>query len=109
MSNSTGQFWNIPVSVEPYTAISGTSNLFNVTIFPVESSPRSFLGGMYDYSWDHSFETCLYSGSGQGGPGGEVPDLTGSVIEGIYKDYIVESLFETDYKFSHVEGSCRVG
>ena len=49
----------------------------------------------------------MYVGNSQGGPSGEFfNQLSGSVIEGSYKDYMVEGIFDTEFKYSRIEGSC---
>ncbi len=79
--------------------------MFNVTVKPPDSAPRSFYGDLYSRTWDKSKVPCLYVGNSKGGPGGEKA-FPGSVIEGHYKDYIMESPFDTSYKYSKIEGAC---
>jgi hypothetical protein len=81
------------------------ANLFNITLLPPDSPPRSFMGDMYPRTWDNTRERCLYVGNGQGGPGGE-RDFKGSVIEGHVTDYIVDGLFGTTYKYAKLKGEC---
>ena len=81
-------------------------DFFNVTVIPPDSAPRSFLGDSFPRTWDNTREECLYVGNGQGGWSGEFKDLPGSVIEGCYSDYSVDSMFDTDFTFSRIEGSC---
>ena len=45
----------------------------------------------------------LYVGSRQAGSINEVESPNDPVIEGQYKDYIVESMFGTEYQFSHFD------
>ena len=50
---------------------------------------------------------CYFVGSGQAGLLVEVSEPNDSVIEGVYSDYIIESLFATSYTYSHfLEGRC---
>ena len=46
---------------------------------------------------------CYFVSNGQGGKLSkeEISDPNDSVIEGRYTDYIVESTFATDYKYTH--------
>ena len=81
------------------------NNLYNVTVVPGDSPVRSFLGYKYPRTWDHTKETCLYVGNGQGGPSGE-RFLPGSVIQGRYTEYMMDSLFDTTYKYSKLSGAC---
>ena len=48
---------------------------------------------------------CYFVGNGQGGKLSkeEISEPNDSVIEGRYTDYIVESTFATDYKYSHFD------
>ena len=110
-SSLAGQFWSIPVSVQPYTPVEAPpdseKSYFNVTVTPQDSKPRSTLGDTFLRTWDNSKETCVYVGNSQGGPSGEFfNQLSGSVIEGSYKDYMVEGIFDTEFKYSRIEGSC---
>ena len=110
--NHAGQFWNIPVT---YTRYNGTdlpagtdpSRVYVVRVAPESSPARSFLGHIYHLKWDKSREPCLYVGNAQGGPSFEVPDPNDSVIEGRYRDYILQggdgNLFETSYTYSQFE------
>ena len=83
-----------------------SSRNYNVTVMPEDDSrpspPRSFLGERYSRKWNNDRETCLYAGNIQGGPAFESLELNmqGSVIEGGYKNYLVGSLFDTDFDFS---------
>lgn len=109
------------MDVTPFTPPPGVTlehpveNLFNVTVFPVDSqdpniglTPRSFLGDLFQRTWDNSREECLYIGNGQAGPSGELFDsFRDSVIEGRYTDYVVPSLFETDFAYDRIE-TCAV-
>ena len=118
-----GQFWNVDVSVEPFTPPLGSNleqnfdMLFNITIHPERDPndptapvplPRSFLGDRSTRTWDNTHEECLYVGNGQGGPSAEFDSdtLKDSVIEGRYKDYIVSSMFETDFAYNRIQGNC---
>ena len=92
-----------PAVVKPGVNI---NTLYNVTVLPKDSAPRSFLGNNFPQTWDNTVEPCLYVGNSQGGPSGEVPDLTGSVIEGRYTEYMVNDMFATDFKYSRIEGTC---
>ena len=108
------------VHVEPFTPPPGSNMehdpnlLYNVTVQEANDpddprvSYRSFLGNLHPRTWDNTHEECLYVGNGQGGPAVEVPAFTDSVIEGSYRDYIVNSMFETDFAYDRIEGNCAV-
>lgn len=54
----------------------------------------------------HGF--CLYAGNNQGGNVFEVERPNDSLIEGSYKDYIVSSIFASDFKFNRfLYGNCE--
>ena len=67
---------------------------------PTSSSPRSFVGGLYSYSWNFEPKQCIFVGTSQGGPTGEVDDANDSVIEGSYKDYITAGPFGTNFTYA---------
>lgn len=99
------------MNVQPFTPIvvipDFEGSFFNVTVEPIDSAPRSFLGDSFPRTWDNTKEQCLYVGNGQGGPGGEYRDeLPGSVIEGRYSDYMMDDMFDTDFTYARIEGSC---
>ena len=91
--------------VPPRDSLVSGDKLFNVTVIPPDSPPRSFLADLFPRTWDNTNQKCLYVGNGQAGPSGE-KDLRGSVIEGRYRDYIVDSMFDTTFKFSRLGGTC---
>ena len=91
--------------------------IYNVTVIPegdlndptdTAPPPRSFLGDLYPRTWDNTKEECLYVGNSQGGPVRGFGSFTDSVIEGIYTDYIVPSLFATEYQFDRIQGVCSL-
>ena len=106
----SGQFWNVPVTFTKYNGTDlpegfNVNRYYTVTVEPEDSPARSFLGEFYHLKWDKSREDCLYVGNAQGGPTSEFDDPNDSVIEGHYRDYIIESgdLFETTYKYNKFE------
>ena len=108
-----GQFWNIPMTVVPYTGLfdgkNDTGLAYTVTISPPGSNTRSFVAHWDDHKWDYREEPCLYVGNGQGGPIREVAN-DGTVIEGKYSDYIVNALFSVNLKeskFDRYRGVCN--
>lgn len=110
-----GQFWNVPVTADPYdppagSLLVGEQNLYSVTVDPSPmedggDDTRSFLGDLYPRSWDNTHEKCMYVGNGQGGWTKDVDELADSVIEGRYTDYVVDSLFGTDFEYDRI-GVC---
>ena len=99
------------MTAEPFTPPAGdlVENLYNVTVLPSGGSkPRSFLGELYPRTWVSTEQECLYVGNGQGGPSGEYNHLPDSVIEGRYSEYITKSLFDTDFKYTKIQGACAV-
>ena len=71
----TGQFWNVPVTIAPYTGLLYNSNpavgqyIVNIT---TNSRTRTFTGTIYGTTWDYSDGPCLYVGNSQAGPSAEV-------------------------------------
>ena len=64
------------------------------------SERRSFIGWLYDLTWEFEESPCLYVGTRQGGPTHEVNDLNAPVIAELYTEYAVESAFsEESYSF----------
>lgn len=109
-----GQFWNIPITISPITSSTTplTSNSlpppYILTLSPPSPSPeRQFLARLYSNTWDKRGSECFYAGSAQGGPLGELesPQLRDSVIEGRYTDYIVSSLFGTEFQYSRFDSN----
>ena len=108
-SHSTGQFWNIPIQVTPFTYSNGTvvEDVFTIAVSHPDGSMRRFTGWHYPVTWEFLERPCLYVGNGQGGPIDEIEDPNDSVIEGTYVDYKVESAFDTSHMFSHFdEANC---
>ena len=104
-----GQFWNVPVTVSPYNGdFDGVlrTDDYVITVHHPDSPPRSFVGLRYPLTWGHGDRVCYYVGNPQAGPLREVSDPNDSVIEGVYHDYKVDSLFATDYIYSHFT-ACR--
>ena len=63
------------------------------------SITRSFTGFLYNLSWEYKFQPCLYVGNKQGGAIYEVEDPNDSVIQGMYTEYIVDTLFQTSFMY----------
>ena len=94
-----GQFWNIPIESKLIQ-----DDVYNVTIKPANSSPRSVLAEIFERTWDNTPETCLYMGNAQGGSAED--SVFDSVIQGTYKDYIVNDMFETNFVYEEWESDC---
>ena len=54
-------------------------------------------------TWESEQGPCLYVGDSQAGPVGVDEDPDDSVIEGTYQNYEVNSIFSSDFVFSHFE------
>ena len=108
--NPPGQFWNVPVTVEEFAGQFGGEQRdddYVITVRYLGTPPRSFVGIYHPVTWELEKRPCYFVGSGQAGPVAEVSDPNDSVIEGVYSDYIVESLFTTSYTYSHfLEDRC---
>lgn len=101
-----GQFWNIPVSVEPFKGLDRNGNpvpqryVVNITS-SFSNEARSYTGWLYDLTWSFEEGPCLYVGNRQAGPIYEVKDPNDPIIEGRYSDYLVQDLFsEEEYKYT---------
>ena len=105
-----GQFWNVPVTVEEFTGEFGDEQRdddYIITVRYPGAPPRSFVGIESSVTWELERRPCYFVGSVQAGPLAEVSEPNDSVIEGVYGDYIIESLFATSYTYSHfLEGRC---
>ena len=111
-----GQFWNTPVTVVRYngTLDRGGGNLdpdrlYIVMVTPQDGAPpRSFLAEGYAHTWENRTVVYLYAGNAQAGWSGEVDALRDPVIQGRYRDYIVDGLFETDFLYDKFDesGNC---
>ena len=63
--------------------------------------PRSFVGLKSDVTFEFENRPCYYVGNTQAGPLAEVDEPNDSVIEGIYTEYEVISLFSPGFMYSH--------
>ena len=102
-----GQFWNIPVDILEYNGnySKPVNSTYLVTVdHPDHSSPpRSFIAELHPATWDRKRIQCLFAGNAQGGSINEVDVPNDHVIEGIYSDYEVSGLFETDFQYNKFE------
>ena len=103
-----GQFWNIPISVQP----PNQDGLYNITVTNPStlddevSQSRSFLGRRLPRTWDNTPQTCFFVGDSQGGPRYEDGEEYDSVIQGDYTEYIVDSLFTTEFEYARFNSQC---
>lgn len=107
-----GQFWNVPVTVKPYTGpvrADAPSNAHYYTInftHPDQPTlPRFITGDLLDITWERQTEPCFYVGDVQGGSLYEVEENNDPVIQGSYRDYQVGGPFETAFTYSHFDTS----
>ena len=105
--SNPGQFWNVPIMLESYLGPAfRNQNAYIITFtHPDAPGPRRFVGVLSRWTWEKRYELCLYVGNRQAGPLYEVETPNDPVIEGVYTDYRVTSLFGTEYKFSHFDTS----
>ena len=96
-----GQFWNVPLSVEPFTGVDRHGNpvpqryVINITS-TFSNDMRSYTGWLYDFAWSFEEGPCLYVGNRQAGPTYDVKSPNDPIIEGRYFEYIVPDLFNED-------------
>ena len=99
--NFAGQFWNVPVSVEPFAGVDINNNtvperyVINITS-SLTDEKRSYTGWLYELTWSFEKGPCLYVGNRQAGPILKVKDPNDPIIEGVYLHYSVPSLFSED-------------
>ncbi len=105
LPHTTGQFWNREVSVTPFTGVDRNGNpvperyVINLSS-PTSGEERTFTGWYYDLTWEFEDGPCLYAGNRQAGPIYEIQEPNDSVIEGRYKEYMVNSAFsEVEYTY----------
>ena len=105
--SNPGQFWNVPIALESHLGPAfRNQNAYIITFtHPDAPGPRRFVGVLSRWTWEKRYELCLYVGNRQAGPLYEVETPNDPVIEGVYTDYHVTSLFGTEYKFSHFDTS----
>ena len=83
----------------------GEEEFYNVTVKPSSPDARSFVGIKHHVTWEWKEKDCLYVGDRQGGPAGEV-ERDGSVIEGNYQDYIIDTPYGTQFKYNVFDFVC---
>ena len=105
--SNPGQFWNVPITLESYLGPAFRNQDAYIITFthPDAPGPRRFVGVRSRWTWEKRYELCLYVGNRQAGPLYEVENPNDPVIEGVYTDYRVTSLFGTEYRFSHFDSS----
>jgi collagen type VI alpha len=98
-----GQFWNIQISTSEFVGQlrngDSVDDLVMVTLTPSQSPARRFPAWQETKTWDNRM-TCLYAGNQNGGTIYEVADDHDTLIQGVYKDYITDSAFSTNFRFS---------
>ena len=103
----TGQFWNIPVSASDFTGDSLTNDS-SVTPYVVrvdhpDDPPRQFVAELFQRTWDKTMKPCLYAGDGQGGRIFDQVTPNDPVIAGTFRDYIVSSIFASNFVYNKLE------
>ena len=66
---------------------------------------RQFVGVLHQVTWELDFRQCLYVGTKLGGPIGEVSHPNDPVLQGVYQDYKVDSIFGTAFEYGHFNDS----
>ena len=101
-----GQFWNVPVSIEPFLGMDRNNKsapgryVVNMTS-SLTGESRSYTGWLYDMTWSFEEAPCLYVGNRQAGPIYQVKDPNDAIIEGSYLQYVVPDLFsEAGFEYS---------
>ena len=94
----------MPVTVVPFEGEFGgvqRDDDYVITVNHPEADPRSFVGLRSGVTWEFERRVCYYVGNTQAGELAEVSEPNDSVIEGEYSDYQVESLFATEFIYTH--------
>ena len=110
ITSLTGQFWNIPLTITPYTGPYGdgtaqlSDRIYSVTASYPGAPERTFHADYGKKDWLDN-RPCLYAGSHNAGPIWEVKG-SDSVIEGKASDYEVDRLFDTDFRFTKFAANC---
>ena len=78
------------------------SRTYQVTLKHPTSKPRVFHAVYYSHTWLWRGSPCLYAGDSQGNAAAS--NVGDSVLEGNIYDYVMDTLLDTDYSFSHFEG-----
>ena len=107
---TTGQFWNVPIQVQPFNgttrpSVTSTSSIYEITVRHPDSEVRRFTGWFWPLTWEFRSEYCLYAGNQQAGPVYEVLTPNEAVIEGAYKDYLMDDSYDFEFMFSRFENS----
>jgi len=79
-----------------------------VTVTPADGDSRSFIAERFPRTWDNRRTQCLYAGSAQGGRFSEYSDPSlpsDSVIEGTFRSYQVDSLFDSEFIYREFESN----
>ena len=84
------------------TTTNNDGNLYVDINKPSDNNYHHIPARKYSMTWDHHHKTCYYVGNSQGGPE-KSRDQLESVIEGSYKDYMTNTLFDTNFKFAKFE------
>ena len=103
-----GQFWNIPVELEEFTGTvppNDTLSYYTVSVTPPDGDVRSFVGHLYDVTWDFTPVPCVYAGNRNGGPVYEFDNPNDPVIEGNYTQYQVSDIFSTQFTYEQFDES----
>ena len=97
-----GQFWNILISVKPFTGVDRSGNpvlewyVVNITS-SFTGEERSYTGRLNELTWSLEVKCpCLYVGNRQAGPIYEIRAPNDSIIEGHYSEYLVPDIFSEE-------------
>ncbi len=97
---TAGQFWGVPTKLEPTTPPGN----FTLTLYPPGAAKnRTMFASVSKPTWTQMGvpaiprSQCLYVGSGQAGSD---PPTSDPVIEGMWRNYTTNSLYDTVFSFS---------
>ena len=87
-------------------SLDGSSRDYKVVVSHPDSPTRSFPALLWHLTWERERRPCLYAGSNNAGRTSSAEGLSDTLIEGRYKDYIVQEAFDTQYKYSRFTSTC---
>ena len=92
-----GQFWNVPISVEP---IEKGEDMYMVNVASPLGAPRSFEAQFHSYTWESDYIPCFYAGDSQADRN-RVEEI--SVVQGHPREYMVDTLYSSEFMYSQFD------
>lgn len=78
-----------------------------ITFTQSDGNVRKVPAKLHSRTWSSSqVSPCLYAGDSEGGYLFEVEEPNDSLLEGSYQDYVMATMFSTNYKYSKFISDC---